>query len=208
MKTYFKMIGLMLGFWLSAHSVLATELDAVTYATKEGNMLHWSKKSVDSVSVLDPTTGDEFIYITINEPYIYKIDQDSTYFINQLTSKPLLNHSKYPSFEAYFTDQLIKIAPNKPSLISAIGIKSMIIDKQGKIVYHEFSFAQNGQEIDMEVLKTQYPKELGALLYELNYIMYKAPKFLPGKMNNKNVPTLYSLIAPIGFRNWMTSPEK
>lgn len=202
MKNYLKIIGIMLAFGLSAYQVFATDLALATYATKEGNMLHWSRKSVDSVSVLDPTTGDEFIYITINEPYIYKINQDSTYFINQLSSKPLLNHNKYKSFEAYFTDQLIKIAPNKPDLIDAIGIKSMIIDKQGKIVYHEFVFSNQHQELDLKTLQYKYPKEIGSLLYELNYIITKAPKFLPGKKNNKNVPTLYLPIAPISFKNW------
>lgn len=202
MKNYFRIIGIMLAFWLSAHQVFATDLALATYATKEGDMLHWSKKHVDSVSVLDPTTGDEFIYITINEPYIYKINQDSTYFINQLSSKPLLNHSNYKSFEAYFTDQLIKIAPNKPELITAIGIKSMIIDKQGKIVYHEFIFSDKNQELDLKTLEGKYPKEIGSLMYELNYIIDKAPKFLPGKKNNKNVPTLYAPITPISFKHW------
>lgn len=191
-------------FWLP-NSINASEIDllAPTFATKDGNMLHWSKASTDSISVLDPTTGNEYIYIAISEPYVYKVNQDSTYFINQLQVKPFFNTTKYKSFEAYFEDELIKIAHYKPQTIEAIGLKNCILDKNGKIVYFDFCFTQNNNELDIKTLQSQYPEQMGALLYELNQIMKHAPQFLPGKKNNKNVPTILNTIQPLGLKQWI-----
>lgn len=191
-------------FWLpSGLNAMEIDLSAPTFATKDGNMLHWSKASTDSIIVLDPTTGNEYIYIAISEPYVYKVNQDSTYFLNQLQVKPYFNTTKYKSFEDYFEEELIKVGHYKPAIIEAIGLKNCIIDKNGKIVYFDFSFTKNSNELDIKALQKEYPEQMGALLYGLNQILKHAPQFLAGKKNNKNVPTILNPIQPLALKQWV-----
>jgi len=165
-----------------------------------GNQFYWTSEIIDSTYVIDPSSGQEMIYISENKSYIYKVNTDSTYFINQL-DVPIGVNDKI-NFENYFQNALFKVFHTFPNEINSIAVNNIIVDTTGKIIYQDFILNPNDNNFNITTFKQNYSATYNEMLFTLRKIMKEAPSFKPGKKQSKNVNVILDPIEMIAIKRW------
>ncbi len=195
---YLKIFGFILTTAILLFSKNANAKSKITAVN--GNQFYWTNEQLDSTFVLDPVTGDEFIYITEQKPFIYKVNQDSTYFANQLDIQAQFVKSQ--SFESYFQDAVLKIFHLFPTAISSINVQNVIVSPDGKIIYQDFFFNTNDTMFDFAQFRLTHANEVQSMLFELRNIMKNAPLFIPGMKDNIAVNSILNPLPNLVIKRW------
>lgn len=164
--------------------------------TYRGNVFELSSLTVDTVFVQDPVTGNMLLKIAEHEPVPVKMNGDTIYQsyalnhtvgagLNTITSKSSL---KAEAIRLYLLDNMKDELKKLDNGKYWLGITNVVVDKNGDIVYFDYSGLQTESpmiknvgtnNIDL-VLQAKISKKVSRLLLEM-------PRHAPGVSNGREV---------------------
>ena len=153
--------------------------DIVTY---RGNKFEYSQQGVaDTVTVVDPVTGNEKVVVTTKDPIPTKMNGKKIYTTNEVMLKPAPLEQN-GLLELFIFKNLSADLNKLPNGNYFLYVSNVVVDDKGKVVFYEYD------GLTSERNKVKVPADIKkSIAGKIDAIINKAPAFKPGKVNGYTV---------------------
>lgn len=140
----------------------------------------------NTFTVHDVDTFHDYQKKTVTKQIVTAMNGETVYNNDELKNKAQFGKNEYGYLD-YVYASFNAMVKNSPDSLGAVNINSLVIDKDGKVVYYDATFFRRSRSLDAEKMIYPFPKPEPLFNSFMEKILKDGPAWKPARINGQRV---------------------